>query len=918
MLILLLSLTLVAMCIASCDKGGDEKESSAQASTTTETEAPSSSADDKQPSDNGGTAPDTKKKFTLAFASENASFGTVSAKTADGTSVSSGDTVADGTGVTLTATASTGYSFLGWFDGQSSVSDEAEYTFKMTQNVSLTAKFTLNSHKLNFSAAASFGEVSAQGGIQSGSNVNFGTSVTLTATAFTGYDFEGWYENGSIVENGTSPTLTFSMPDNARTLEARFKAQKRTVTFTDGFDIVHTEAVDYNTAAHFFDMSRNNYTLLGWFVSPDDDAVKFSFDTLITENITLYSKWKADTVIHDVEFIYEDGRRITVQQVADGNELQTPGVESRTGYEFDKWCYYDEASGTYADLPNGFAVRRALTVKAVYKVKTFEVSFYKNKGDATPYHTVSVEYGKTVTTPKTPTDDNYIFTVWVDENGERFALATPITEAITLYGAWETMPVTSFNVDFYREADDADYIDRKIVEDGKTVSLPSSPEKEGHRFIGWYYNDGTEKQFTEQTVISAAVKAYAKYEILTFGVTFTDHDGRVLKAEQTVNWGASAIAPANPERDGYTFDGWDIAYNSVKEDLTVKAKWKIITFDVTYYDGDDEIGAARADYGTTLSVPKTPEKAGYSFIGWYKDEGLTSKFDFASTVIDKDTEIYARFDKIEVSKHTVAFKLPDGSVISEQTVVEGNSAIAPGNPKVTGYTFLRWDKSFDNITEPTVVTAVFEKNKYTVRFFDYNGEQIGQSQTVEYMDKAISPMTSAIPCPDNKQFTGWDKNVDSYGITNDTDFYARYALETRDVTFYVDGQILNKTAVEYGSQANIPNTPVKAGYVFKYWRLVGESTAYDFSTQITENTELEAAFEKLVDIWTVTFKAPNGTQVGYVQFVATNGKAMEPAPYDDGTNAEYEWCLEGNEQPFDFDNTAITEDIVLVARLKNN
>ena len=49
----------------------------------------------------------------------------------------------------------------------------------------------------------------------------------------------------------------------------------------------------------------------------------------------------------------------------------------------------------------------------------------------------------------------------------------------------------------------------------------------------------------------------------TYTVTFVDWNGTVLKTE-TVEEGASAIAPSNPTRDGYTFVGWNKGFTNYK------------------------------------------------------------------------------------------------------------------------------------------------------------------------------------------------------------------------------------------------------------------------------------------------------------------------------------------------------------------
>ena len=56
-------------------------------------------------------------------------------------------------------------------------------------------------------------------------------------------------------------------------------------------------------------------------------------------------------------------------------------------------------------------------------------------------------------------------------------------------------------------------------------------------------------------------------------VTFVDGQGKTLKAD-AVKPGQAATAPADPTREGYTFDGWDADFSNVTADLTVTAKWK--------------------------------------------------------------------------------------------------------------------------------------------------------------------------------------------------------------------------------------------------------------------------------------------------------------------------------------------------------
>ncbi len=68
--------------------------------------------------------------------------------------------------------------------------------------------------------------------------------------------------------------------------------------------------------------------------------------------------------------------------------------------------------------------------------------------------------------------------------------------------------------------------------------------------------------------------------IPTYTVTFLDWDGTVI-SEQAVDSGSAAVAPADPERDGYVFVGWDTDFSNVTSNLTVTALYEVYIPPVT-------------------------------------------------------------------------------------------------------------------------------------------------------------------------------------------------------------------------------------------------------------------------------------------------------------------------------------------------
>ncbi|MDA9595651.1 BspA family leucine-rich repeat surface protein [Flavobacteriaceae bacterium] len=114
-----------------------------------------------------------------------------------------------GTQVSITATASSGYTFSSWSNG--STANPVSVT--LNTNTSITANFEvlINSYTLTVTSQEG-GSVSSEGG-----EYNEGTEVTLTATANQFYQFQNW--SGDLNSEEESITLTI---DSGKTLTANF------------------------------------------------------------------------------------------------------------------------------------------------------------------------------------------------------------------------------------------------------------------------------------------------------------------------------------------------------------------------------------------------------------------------------------------------------------------------------------------------------------------------------------------------------------------------------------------------------------------------------------------------------------------------------------------------------------------------
>ena len=134
-----------------------------------------------------------------------------------------------GTSATFTATANAGYSFEGWYDGETLLSTNNPYSHTMTANITITAKFKAEaSHTvLGFIKTGCEGmgtvTVSPEGtAVEGGYKYNHGTSVTVTAVSNKGHQFVNWV-NAAGTTLSTNATYSFTVDQDNMSVYAVFE-----------------------------------------------------------------------------------------------------------------------------------------------------------------------------------------------------------------------------------------------------------------------------------------------------------------------------------------------------------------------------------------------------------------------------------------------------------------------------------------------------------------------------------------------------------------------------------------------------------------------------------------------------------------------------------------------------------------------
>ncbi|MDR0886536.1 MAG: InlB B-repeat-containing protein, partial [Clostridiales Family XIII bacterium] len=214
--------------------------------------------------------------------------------------------------------------------------------------------------------------------------------------------------------------------------------------------------------------------------------------------------------------------------------------------------------------------------------------------------------------------------------------------------------------------------------------------------------------------------------------------------------------------------------------MTLYANYDINQYNVEFVDYDGTVlDTQTVNYGDGATAPASPTRVGYTFTGWDK----------TFTNITKDLTVKAEY---KINTYTVTFVDYDGSILDTQTVNFGDNATAPASPTRVGHTFKGWEGSYTNVTKDERVTAVYDKDVFTVKFVDFDGHVI-KNQTVAYGSDASAP---ANPTRVGYTFAGWDKAFSNN--TKDLTVKAEYKINTYTVTFVdFDGTVLDTQTVDY-------------------------------------------------------------------------------------------------------------------------
>lgn len=512
--------------------------------------------------------------------------------------------------------------------------------------------------------------------------------------------------------------------------------------------------------------ARTGYNFTGW-----DGSY-----TNVTSNRTITAQWKIIT--YTVSYNANGGSG------APGSQTKTYGVNLtlsstrpyREGYNFLGWA--TSKSGAVAYQPGGTYTNNAsVTLYAQWQRITYTVSYNANGGSGAPSSQTKTWGVNLVLSSTRPTRTGYNFLGWATSVNGAVAYQPGSTytanASVTLYAQWSRITYTvSYNANGGSGAPSS-----QTKTWGVNLTLSSTvPTRAGHTFLGWATSSGGSVVYQpgDTYTNNASVTLYAKWQIITYTVSYNANGGTGAPASQIKTWGQTLVlSSTRPTRSvtlTFNANGGTVSPTS-KSVNTPFGSWNTSAngSGTSYQPGGNYTTNAAAtlyaqwNAGQVGSLP-TPSRTNCIFVGWYTAINGGTQVTSTTTILNSTT-IYARYDYI-IQYNTNSLSEP---LHIAQQIKHHQQNITLSNVRLSepGKSFLGWSTSSTATTAmyapgatytsdaPVILYPVFVPGTYTVTFDLVGGTYQGGGALVQQVSGGGSAVLPNDPIKLGKKFRGW-------------------------------------------------------------------------------------------------------------------------------------------------------------------
>ena len=626
---------------------------------------------------------------------------------------------------TLTATPTTGYTFLKWTKNGTQVSTNPTYTFTVTEAAAYVAHFQINTYQITATANPTAG-----GTITGTGTYNHGSSCTLTATAATGYTFLKWTKNGTQVS--TNPTYTFTVTEAAAYV-AHFQLNTYEIAVsadpTVGGTVTGAGTYNYNQSCTLTATAATGYTFVNWTKNGTQVSTSPTYTFTVTDNATyvahfLINSYSITASASPSSYGTVSGAG-TYTHGSSCTLVATPGAD----YLFVNWTKNGTVVSTSASYT--FTVTEAGAYVANFVPNTHIITLTANPSSGgTLTGAGEYDHGASCTITATPRN-GYTFLRWT-KNGTQVSTNPSYTFTVTADATY----VAHFQINTYQITATANPVDGGTVvgagtyNHGQMCTLTATPAA-GFTFAGWTKDGSMVSGNASYSFVVTEAGAYvANFTPNMYMVTVSADPvaGGSVVGGGAYLYGENCTVSAIPNA-GYTFTNWtkngtvvstDAVYAfTITQDAALVAHFSVDHYNITVAVDPESAGTATGGgsftYGQTCTLTATAN-TGYAFVNWTKDGTVVSTNANYSFTVTGSGNYVANFAAARYRITVVAAPAEGGTVNGNGTYQYGSIVTLRAVPN-EGYTFVNWTKDGAVVSTNAIhAVRVREDAEYVANF----------------------------------------------------------------------------------------------------------------------------------------------------------------------------------------------------------
>ena len=460
---------------------------------------------------------------------------------------SSGDITQDLSSCYFVGTGTTKYTTLANMNRAAKVVSMVSTGGNYTEQANSACIATVSGYNLAANASSTT-EVNASTGSASNASINaaYGSTITYTATAGTGYTFDGFSTTNSTSlpnspsASGKTATASGYGSTNNTTYYAYFKLNQYTITYNLNGGSGTMTPTTYTIETATFNLptpTKAGCTFEGWYTTSNFSGSKVTQITKgSTGNKTFYAKWTANANTHNITYTaqgtgwtYSNSNPTTAEEDA----TVTFVVNPTAGYSVSVSSDGPALTGPNANNQYTFTMPNKdvkITVEA--EPEQYTVTLNKQSGTGGT-SSVTATYADAMPTITAPTRTGYTFNGYFDatSGGTKYYNANGSsaknwdkTSNTTLYAQWTA---NKYSVKFNANGGSGSMSNQSFTYDVPQQLTPNAFTRSGYTFIGWAKSSSGNVVYTNRQLVNnlttnnnSTVNIYAIWEEKTANTVY--------------------------------------------------------------------------------------------------------------------------------------------------------------------------------------------------------------------------------------------------------------------------------------------------------------------------------------------------------------------------------------------------------------